>query len=182
MARQAKNSGHISKPIWIIADHASKGINWIWRSRNYCVPVVAVAQHRMSSCRKSRRKFRDPNKYGRQKHSFFQRPPALVKTIVKHPASKQSNLGFSISALTRSPRPYGGTRQRLLLSPEEFKKRIDADEFIEWEESLRRKFLRYAEVWDSTNLGWRQNVIFDVDVKGWHQPESTSAIKPFLFC
>ena len=52
------------------------------------------------------------------------------------------------------------------LSPEEFKKRIDNSEFIEWEEVYAGNF--YGTLKSEIDRIWREgkNVIFDVDVKG----------------
>lgn len=52
------------------------------------------------------------------------------------------------------------------LSPEEFKKKIDGDEFIEWEEVYEGNF--YGTLKSEIERIWKEgkNVIFDVDVKG----------------
>jgi guanylate kinase len=89
-------------------------------------------------------------------------------TIVKHLLSKNSDLGFSISASTRDKR--GRTEQDgkdyHFLSPDEFKEKIVHDEFIEWEEVYEGNYYgtlksEIQRIWDEG-----KNVIFDVDVKG----------------
>ena len=89
-------------------------------------------------------------------------------TIVKHLLQNNKDLGFSISASTRDRR--GRTemdgKDYHFLSPEEFKKRIDNNEFIEWEEVYAGNF--YGTLKSEIDRIWREgkNVIFDVDVKG----------------
>ena len=77
-------------------------------------------------------------------------------------------MGFSISASTRDKR---GRKEKdgidyYFLSPEEFKQKIDNDEFIEWEEVYAGNF--YGTLKSEIQRIWNQgkNVIFDVDVKG----------------
>ena len=89
-------------------------------------------------------------------------------TIVKHLLENNSSLGFSISASTRDKR--GRTeahgKDYYFLTPDEFKKRIDADEFIEWEEVYEGNF--YGTLKSEIERIWKEgkDVIFDVDVKG----------------
>ena len=76
-------------------------------------------------------------------------------------------LGFSISATSRSPRP-GETdgREYYFITPDEFARRVDAGEFVEWEEvyaGTRYGTLR-SEVERVTGSGL--NLIMDIDVKG----------------
>jgi len=89
-------------------------------------------------------------------------------TIVKHLLQQNADLGFSISASTRDKR--GRTEQDgkdyHFLTPEEFKEKIDKNEFIEWEEVYAGNYYgtlksEIQRIWD---LG--KNVIFDVDVQG----------------
>ncbi len=79
------------------------------------------------------------------------------------------NLGleFSVSACSRKPR---GNEQDgkdyHFLSVEEFKKKIDNNEFVEWEEVYKDNF--YGTLKNEVNRIWMNNhhVIFDVDVQG----------------
>ncbi len=88
----------------------------------------------------------------------------LIRKLIDHPSL---NLGFSVSATSRAPR---GTEQDgveyYFLSPEEFKAKVDAGEFVEW-----------AEVYSGTCYGTLEsevkrvtesgrNLIMDVDVEG----------------
>lgn len=100
---------------------------------------------------------------------IFSAPSGSGKTtIVKHLLANNPDLGFSISASTRDKR--GRTEQHgkdyYFLTPEEFKKKIDRDEFIEWEEVYEGNF--YGTLKSEIERIWAsgKNVIFDVDVKG----------------
>lgn len=100
---------------------------------------------------------------------IFSAPSGSGKTtIVRHLLQTNSDLGFSISASTRDKR--GRTEENgkdyYFLSPEEFKKKIDSNEFIEWEEVYEGNF--YGTLKSEIERIWRngKNVIFDVDVKG----------------
>lgn len=100
---------------------------------------------------------------------IFSAPSGSGKTtIVKYLLENNTDLGFSISASTRDRR--GRTEQDgkdyYFLSPEAFKKKIDNDEFIEWEEVYEGNF--YGTLKSEIERLWSEgkNVIFDVDVKG----------------
>ncbi len=100
---------------------------------------------------------------------IFSAPSGSGKTtIVKYLLKNNLDLGFSISASTRDKR--GRTEKQgkdyHFLSPEEFKKKIDENEFIEWEEVYEGNF--YGTLKSEIERIWKEgkNVIFDVDVKG----------------
>jgi guanylate kinase len=100
---------------------------------------------------------------------IFSAPSGSGKTtIVRHLLKKFPNLGFSISASTRDKR--GRTEQNgkdyYFLTPEEFKRKIDENAFIEWEEVYEGNF--YGTLKDEIQRLWDEgkHVIFDVDVKG----------------
>jgi len=100
---------------------------------------------------------------------IFSAPSGSGKTtIVKHLLANNSNLGFSISASTRDKRGRSEEHGKdyYFLTPEEFKKKIDNDEFIEWEEVYAGNF--YGTLKSEIERIWSdgKNVIFDVDVKG----------------
>lgn len=100
---------------------------------------------------------------------IFSAPSGSGKTtIVKYLLQHNPDLGFSISASTRDKRGRKETNgvDYYFLSPEEFKKKIDEDAFIEWEEVYAGNFYgtlksEIQRLWDAG-----KNVIFDVDVKG----------------
>jgi guanylate kinase len=100
---------------------------------------------------------------------IFSAPSGSGKTtIVKHLLENNPDLGFSISASTRDKR--GRTEQNgkdyYFLTPHDFKKKIDNDEFVEWEEVYEGNF--YGTLKSEVERIWKEgkNVIFDVDVKG----------------
>jgi guanylate kinase len=100
---------------------------------------------------------------------IFSAPSGSGKTtIVKHLLANNENLEFSISACTRDRR--GRTEQNgkdyYFLTPEEFKNKIDNDEFVEWEEVYSGNF--YGTLKAEIERIWAsgKHVIFDVDVKG----------------
>jgi len=100
---------------------------------------------------------------------IFSAPSGSGKTtIVKHLLENNSDLGFSISASTRDKR--GRTEQNgkdyYFLTPQDFKSKIDKNEFIEWEEVYEGNF--YGTLKSEIERIWAEgkNVIFDVDVKG----------------
>ncbi len=89
----------------------------------------------------------------------------IVQWLMKeHP---ELRLYFSVSATSRAPR---GTEQNgvdyFFLTPEEFRKRIDNDEFLEYEEVYEDRFYGTLKAQVERQLEAGQNVVFDVDVKG----------------
>lgn len=99
---------------------------------------------------------------------IFSAPSGSGKTtLVKHSLGKFSELQFSISATTRSPR---GEEQHgedyYFLTPEEFRAKISTQDFVEFEEVYTDKF--YGTLKEEVERIWASNkiVIFDVDVKG----------------
>ena len=99
---------------------------------------------------------------------IFSAPSGSGKTtIVKELLTLFPQFEFSISATSRQPR---GTEQNgvdyFFLSPEEFHEKVQADEFVEWEEvyngtcygTLKSEMQR---IWEKGNV-----IIFDVDVMG----------------
>ena len=82
----------------------------------------------------------------------------------EHP---ELRLYFSISCTSRAPR---GTEQNgveyFFLTPEEFRHRIDNDEFLEYEEVYENRFYGTLKQQVENQREAGQNVVFDVDVKG----------------
>lgn len=100
---------------------------------------------------------------------IFSAPSGAGKTtIVHHLLNKfPEQLAFSVSACSR-PMRKGETEgvDYYFLSIDEFKRKIAANEFVEWEEVYTNNFYgtlkkEVERVW---NMG--KKVIFDVDVKG----------------
>lgn len=89
----------------------------------------------------------------------------IVQWLMReHP---ELRLAFSISATTRAPR---GTERNgveyLFLTPEAFKAKIDAGEFLEYEEVYKDRFYGTLKSQVETQTQRGENVVFDVDVKG----------------
>ena len=99
---------------------------------------------------------------------IFSAPSGSGKsTIINYLLKQGLNLRFSISATSRPPR---GTEQNgveyFFLTPEEFKQRIQQDEFLEYEEVYKDRFYGTLKAQVEQQLEAGQNVVFDVDVKG----------------
>jgi guanylate kinase len=100
---------------------------------------------------------------------IFSAPSGSGKTtIVKHLLNTNPNLGFSISACTRDKRGRNEEHGKdyYFLTPDDFKKRIDNNEFVEYEEVYQGAF--YGTLKSEIERIWAsgKHVIFDVDVKG----------------
>ena len=89
----------------------------------------------------------------------------IVQYLMKeHP---EFRLAFSISATSRPPRgeeKHGV--EYFFLSPEEFRQRIQNNEFLEYEEVYPDRFYGTLKEQVEKQLAAGQNVVFDVDVKG----------------
>lgn len=100
---------------------------------------------------------------------IFSAPSGSGKTtIVKHLLAGNMNLGFSISACTRDRRGRSeeNGKDYYFLTPEEFKQKIDDNEFVEWEEVYTGAF--YGTLKSEIERVWAsgKHVLFDVDVQG----------------
>jgi guanylate kinase len=100
---------------------------------------------------------------------IFSAPSGAGKTsIVKAILESNQNLGFSISATSRSTIREGEVNGEdyYFLSPEEFKRKIDNDEFVEWEEVYNGT--HYGTLNNELERIWSlgKHVIFDIDVQG----------------
>lgn len=76
-------------------------------------------------------------------------------------------MAFSISCTSRQPR--GEERdgvEYFFISPDEFRRRIAAGEFLEYEEVYADRFYGTLKRQVEKQLSEGQNVVFDVDVKG----------------
>ncbi len=99
---------------------------------------------------------------------IFAAPSGAGKTtIVNHLLEKYEQLAFSISATTRSPRAgeiHG--KNYYFLSLEEWQKRVESNDFLEWEEVYKQQY--YGTLKSEVERLWAAGkvVIFDVDVKG----------------
>ncbi len=102
------------------------------------------------------------------KSIIFSAPSGAGKTtIVHHLLSKDFGLEFSISACSRSPRSHEvDGKDYYFLDVESFKKKIEEDAFVEWEEVYTNNF--YGTLKSEMQRIWSKGktVIFDVDVVG----------------
>ena len=99
---------------------------------------------------------------------IFSAPSGSGKsTIINYLLTQHLNLAFSISATSRPPR---GTEQHgveyFFLTPEEFRCRIENNEFLEYEEVYKDRYYGTLKEQVEKQLKEGQNVVFDVDVVG----------------
>lgn len=99
---------------------------------------------------------------------IFSAPSGSGKsTIVNYLLQRDLHLDFSISATSRAPR--GSEKNGVeyyFLTPDEFRKRIENDEFVEYEEVYKDCFYgtlrsELDRIWSAGN-----HIVFDVDVVG----------------
>ena len=88
----------------------------------------------------------------------------IINWLMQHP---ELNMAFSISCTSRAPR---GTEQNgveyFFLTPDEFRRRIAADEFLDYEAVYEDRFYGTLKAQVESQLAKGENVVFDVDVKG----------------
>ncbi len=99
---------------------------------------------------------------------IFSAPSGSGKsTIINYLMQQELNLHFSISATSREPR---GNEQDgveyFFLTPEEFKARIAAGDFLEYEEVYTNRFYGTLKSQVDSQLEKGENVVCDVDVLG----------------
>jgi len=100
---------------------------------------------------------------------IFSAPSGSGKTTLVHYLLEKPelNLAFSISAASRDKRPneeHG--KDYYFISPEEFKRKIKNNEFVEWEEVYKNNYYGTLKQEVERLLKSGKNVIFDIDVKG----------------
>lgn len=100
---------------------------------------------------------------------IFSAPSGAGKTSIVRHLLHNTNLplGFSVSATSRAPRPHEIDGQDYyFLTVDQFRNKILADEFVEWEEVYEAHF--YGTLKSEMERIWSQNqvVVFDVDVIG----------------
>ncbi|MBR5688592.1 MAG: guanylate kinase [Prevotella sp.] len=88
----------------------------------------------------------------------------IIQSLMEH---DDLRLAFSVSCTSRAPR---GNEQDgvdyFFITPEEFRERIERDEFLEYEEVYENRFYGTLKSQVEKQLALGQNVVFDVDVKG----------------
>ena len=99
---------------------------------------------------------------------IFSAPSGAGKsTVVNHLLGLHSEFEFSISATSRAPRgsEVHGT-EYYFISPDEFRKLIAKEAFVEFEEVYKDKY--YGTLKSEVDRIWGKEhvIVFDVDVKG----------------
>lgn len=101
---------------------------------------------------------------------IFSAPSGSGKSTIVNWLTKEHpelNLSFSISATSRPPR--GEEKHGVeyyFLTPEEFKAKIEAGEFLEYEEVYTDRYYGTLKSQVEEQLRKGINVIFDIDIKG----------------
>jgi guanylate kinase len=99
---------------------------------------------------------------------IFTAPSGAGKTtIVRHLLRTYDFLDFSVSATTRAMRDYEvDGKDYYFLTPEEFRAKVDNDEFIEWEEVYEDQY--YGTLKSEVDRVWKsgKHIVFDIEVKG----------------
>ena len=87
-------------------------------------------------------------------------------TILDHLRSAMPDLVYSISATTRKPRSHekNGVHY-FFMSVDEFKEKIEADEFAEWEE-VHGNYYGTPKSFINQNIQAGRHVVMDIDVYG----------------
>ena len=108
------------------------------------------------------------DEYQKGKLIVFSAPSGAGKTtLVKYLMEQIPSLSFSVSAASRKPRKNEvDGKDYYFLTVDEFKKKIEEQAFVEWEEVYKDHFYGtlISEVERIRNEGL--HVVFDVDVKG----------------
>jgi guanylate kinase len=107
------------------------------------------------------------NRPARGKLIVISAPSGSGKTsIAKEIMRRNPSLTFSVSATTRSRREGESEgKDYFFLTKDEFKRRVVAGEFVEWEEIYGDYYGTLRKEVDRALLGG-QHIVFDVDVKG----------------
>lgn len=88
-------------------------------------------------------------------------------TIINGLAARGLKFSFSVSATSRAPR--GSEKDGVeyyFLTPDEFRRRIAAGDFIEYEEVYRDQYYGTLKSEVDRRLAAGETVLFDIDVKG----------------
>ena len=88
----------------------------------------------------------------------------IIGRLMQH---EDLHMAFSVSCTSRPPRgPERHGVEYFFLTPEEFRRRIDNDEFLEYEEVYADRYYGTLKEQVERQLENGENVVLDVDVKG----------------
>ena len=107
---------------------------------------------------------------------IFSAPSGSGKsTIINYLLTQNLNLAFSISATSRPPR---GTEQHgveyFFLTPEEFRQRIENNEFLEYEEVYKDRYYGTLKAQVEKQLEAGQNVVGGCNIKKFYGDRALS--------
>lgn len=88
-------------------------------------------------------------------------------TLINYLMKQNLNLAFSISCTSREPRgkeKHGV--EYFFITPDEFRKKIENEEFIEYEEVYKDRYYGTLKSQIEAQLAKGENVVFDIDVAG----------------
>lgn len=88
----------------------------------------------------------------------------IISRLMKH---EELRLAFSVSCTSRPPR--GQERdgvEYFFVSPDEFRRRIENNEFLEYEEVYKDRYYGTLKQQVENQLDKGENVVLDIDVKG----------------
>lgn len=99
---------------------------------------------------------------------IFSAPSGSGKsTIINYLLTQNLGLAFSVSATSRPPRGHEQDgREYFFLTTDEFKRRIDAGDFLEYQEVYPGRYYGTLRSQVDKQLAAGENIIFDVDVVG----------------
>ncbi|MBI3235703.1 MAG: guanylate kinase, partial [Bacteroidetes bacterium] len=99
---------------------------------------------------------------------IFSAPSGSGKTtIVRHLLETDPRLAFSVSACTREKRTHEvDGKDYYFLTEQDFKEKIESNEFVEWEEVYAGHF--YGTLKSEIERLWSEgkHILFDIDVEG----------------
>lgn len=99
---------------------------------------------------------------------MFSAPSGAGKTtLVRHLLGTSQGLELSVSVCSREKRKNETDgRDYCFLTAEEFKQKIDANEFLEWEEVYKDRFYGTLRSEVERIISSGKNIVFDIDVEG----------------
>ncbi len=102
-------------------------------------------------------------------------------TLAKELLTRDANLGFSVSATTRSPREGEvDGKDYLFITHDEFRRRVDAGDFLEWAQVHKNCYgTLKSEVARMRAAG--RDVLLDIDVQGGLQLKQRGEEGLFVF-